>query len=158
LAHPVTVAEIDGGAISAASVSVRDKVLGICRRDLESDVLDADPGAETILEFTNYLDDALWQDLRACAQRLLTDGRVAPYQLAGRFIRVVVAEPGKISLDKPTGRFYLFKKLVPESDWQVKDIPESALTEPVPEDNSLANRIRIAARRMKNPPKLLLRR
>jgi hypothetical protein len=158
LAYPISVAGIDDGAINATSNAFRDEVLDICRRDLESDVLAADPQAETILDFTNYLDDGLWQALRECAERMLSGGRVAPYQLAGRFIRVVVPEPGKISLHKPTGSFYLFKKLVAESDWRVDDIPASALTDPVPDDNSLANRIRIAAHRMKNPPKLILRR
>lgn len=119
-----------------ASVSVRDKILGLCQRDLELDVVDADPDAETILDFTNYLDADLWQNLRECAQHVLNDGRVAPYQLAGRFARVVVAEPGKVSLDKPTIRFSLLTKLVPESDWLVEEIPESALTDPIPGDNS----------------------
>nr|WP_268817306.1 P-loop NTPase fold protein [Mycolicibacterium neoaurum] len=138
---------IDRSVVLAACDNLRDQVVAICKRDLESDVWAAgDATLQTVLSFYNYLDAAALEQVRAVAQSLIATG-VKPHELAGRFITI---DQSGSRIQYGHGSYLKwFSTIVPDEQWDLDNIPEFDDEQVSDTDPSLENRIKLAANELR---------
>jgi predicted KAP-like P-loop ATPase len=139
---------VDHSRVIEASVSVRQAVLALCKKDLTSDVLAGDRDALTLLHFIPLIDDDMRAQLRTFAMGLLAEGKAKPYELAARFVRI--GETQERYSDPTEDQLMDFLTVVPHELWDVDQIPRVEEGDVSATDSSLENRIKYAAFVMKS--------
>jgi hypothetical protein len=137
----------DDDTMVPASQAVRAEVLIACKRDLATDLDIGGPSAPRIIDFLGYLNDEMWDELRAWAAAEIIAKRVTEYQLAARFVRT--AEP-----HFETGPYVFlstsFVELVALERWEESNLPELGPDEFISGSGDLEERIKYAAQAMKD--------
>jgi hypothetical protein len=134
--------------IYAASTGLRDAVFDACVADLTTTIGSDDPTAPTILKILWYLDDELWERLRAKAIELLEQSDFGLADLGARF---VVIQPNAFGGGHGLHEFRAeeFKALVPKEEWAKYQVPHVEDDQVDVSDPSLPNKVAYAAVRLR---------
>lgn len=130
-----------GEIVVSASRQIRTEVLEACIRDLTTDLDNDAPSEPRTIDLLHYLDDDMWTELRDRVTAEVGENHVAPYELAGRFVR-----PAEHGLGSGFLAFW-FERLIPVALWDVDGMPDvSPGDETLDGSGQLEHRIRYAVR------------
>ncbi|MBY0290400.1 MAG: KAP family NTPase [Mycobacteriaceae bacterium] len=131
--------------VVSASRQIRTEVLEACIRDLTTDLDNDAPSESRTVDLLHYLDDDMWTELRDRVTAEVSENYVAPYELAGRFVR-----PAEQGLGSGFLAFW-FERLIPVALWEVDGMPDvSPDDESLDGSGQLEHRIRYAVREMRH--------
>lgn len=141
LANPTHVLPAgDLAKLKTATVDIRDEVYKAVIEDLTTDRPYAERRGKQVLSFRDYLDEEMWEHLRAEAAQLLGSDQTTQLDLAARFVSTF----DQHQIDDFHSEDFV--RLVPRESWRLDQLPSE---DPTPIDNtdtSLANRKLVAAK------------
>jgi predicted KAP-like P-loop ATPase len=143
--------DINSAALLAACKSISSRIVDVCRQDLMSDVALGCSSALTCLDFLRLwsnLPSGVISQLAAAADTLMSDGTARAHELAGRFVSIPPNRDTPLPV-VPSFFHDEFETLVPRSKWVLDQLPDESQVEIVPGDESLRNRVNVAALNMR---------